>query len=163
MSEVAERSGISIGSLYQYFPDKRAIIAALADRYHETSRACIGEALSEVETLDEFRQAFAELIEIYFRLFLGEPAMRDVWSGTQADKTLLDIELLNSRENGDLVADTLARLMPAADKKALATRAFLVMSLGEATMRLAISVTPEEGRLIVETYKRMALKELTSK
>ncbi|MCT7377932.1 TetR/AcrR family transcriptional regulator [Chelativorans salis] len=163
MSEVAERSGISIGSLYQYFPDKRAIIAALAERYHETSRACISEDLADVQTLGQFRDAFSALIETYYQLFLEQPAMRDVWSGTQADKTLLDIELLNSRENGDLVASTLAKLMPAADEAALATKAFLVMSLGEATMRLAISVTPEEGRLIVETYKRMALKELTSK
>lgn len=162
MSEVAERSGISIGSLYQYFPDKRAIIAALTERYHEASRACISEELSDVRTVDQFRDAFSALIETYYHLFLDEPAMRDVWSGTQADKTLLDIELLNSRENGSLVASTLARLMPAADEAALATKAFFVMSLGEATMRLAISVTPEEGRVIVDTYKRMALKELTA-
>ena len=162
MSEVAERSGISIGSLYQYFPEKRAIIAALADRYHAASRACIGEKLSEVRTLDQFRDAFSELIDIYYQLFLDEPAIRDVWSGTQADKVLLDVELHNSRENADLLAGTLARLMPSSDKAALASRTFLVMSLGEATMRLAISVAPEEGRLIVDTYRRMALQELTS-
>ena len=162
MSEVAERSCISIGSLYQYFPDKRSIIAALADRYHAASRACIGEKLSDVQTLDQFRDVFSELIDIYYQLFLDQPAMRDVWSGTQADKVLLDVELHNSRENADLVAGTLARLMPAADKAAFAARAFLVMSLGEATMRLAISVAPEEGRLIVDTYRRMALQELTS-
>jgi len=161
MSEVAERSGISIGSLYQYFPDKRAIIAALAERYHEISRGCISEELSDVRTIDQFRDAFTALIETYYQLFLDEPAMRDVWSGLQADKTLLDIELANSRENGELVARTLAMLMPEADEAALATKVFLVMSLGESTMRLAISVTPEEGRLLVEIYKRMALKELT--
>jgi 23S rRNA U2552 (ribose-2'-O)-methylase RlmE/FtsJ len=101
------------------------------------------------------------LIETYYQLYLENPAMRDVWSGTQADKALLDIELINSRENGDLVASTLARLIPTADEAALATKAFLVMSLGEAAMRLAISVAPEEGRLIVETFKRMAVQELT--
>jgi hypothetical protein len=34
------------------------------------------------------------------------------------------------------------------------------MSLGEATMRLAISVGPEEGRALVAAYKRMVLREL---
>ena len=33
MSEIAERSEISIGSLYQYFPDKSSVIRTLAERY----------------------------------------------------------------------------------------------------------------------------------
>jgi hypothetical protein len=85
--------------------------------------------------------------------------MRDIWSGTQADKDLRDIDLADSRANGALLAEVLSRLRPDADPGELAHSAFLVMHLGEATMRLAISVDRAEGDALVEAYKRMALRE----
>ena len=93
MGEVAERAGVSIGSLYQFFPDKRAIVWALAERYTAESQACISSALKDVGDAEGLRQAFSELVDIYYGLFLAEPVMRDIWSGTQADKALRELEL----------------------------------------------------------------------
>lgn len=160
MSDLAQRAGISIGSLYQYFPDKTAIIRVLAERISAEGRACIAAELSGVSTTDELREAFRRLVEIYYGLFLAEPVMRDVWSATQADKALRAFEQENSRADGALVAAAMARVRPDADREALERSAFLVMQLGEAAMRIAISVPREEGDALVETYVRMALKEI---
>ena len=160
MGELAEQAGISIGSLYQYFPDKAAVIAALAERYNEEGRACIRDGLAGVSDAAGLRRAFGELIDIYYGLFLAEPVIRDIWSGTQADKSLREIDLIDSRENGALMTAVLVRIFPDADPAALASRAMLVMHLGNATMRLAISVNREEGDAFVEDFKRMALNEL---
>jgi AcrR family transcriptional regulator len=160
MSEVARMAGISIGSLYQYFPDKSAIIRTLAERYNAQGRACIEAGLADVGTMDELCEAFARLIDTYHEIFRGEPVMRDIWSGTQADKALRDIELADSRANGALLTAVLGRLRPEADRQELAASAFLIMHLGEATMRLAISVERVEGEALVAAYKRMALAEL---
>ena len=160
MAEVAAKAEISIGSLYQYFPDKAAIIRALAERCNAEGRACIEEGLREVRDAAGLRRAFGALVDTYYGLFLAEPVMRDIWSGLQADKGLREIDLEDSRINGRVLADVLARIDPEADRADLFTRAFLVMQLGEATMRLAVSVGREEGDALVETYKRMALREL---
>jgi AcrR family transcriptional regulator len=160
MGELAEKAGISIGSLYQYFPDKAAIIRTLAERYNAQGRACIEAALAEVRDIASFRTAFGALIDTYYAIFLAEPVMRDIWSGTQADKGLRDIELADSRANGAVLAATLARLDPDADRERLASKAFLIMQLGEATMRLAISVDRREGDRLVQDYKRMVMREL---
>jgi AcrR family transcriptional regulator len=161
MSELAKRSGISIGSLYQYFPDKRSIIAALAEKCHAEGSHCIAEALAGVTSMEAFRAAFDALIDEYYALFLAEPVMRDVWSGTQADKSLIDIDIRNNRENAAIVTDALLRVQTGLSRDEILPRAFLVMSLGDATMRLAIAVPADEGRVMVDTYKRMALQELT--
>jgi AcrR family transcriptional regulator len=160
MGEVAEKAGISIGSLYQYFPDKGAIIRTLAERYNELGRHCIAEELAKAHDMEGLRDAFGGLIDTYYALFLAEPAMRDIWSGTQADKQLRQIDLDNSRANGALLADVLIRLRPGADPIRIGETAFLIMYLGEAAMRLAISVRRDEGLALVETYKRTVLREL---
>lgn len=161
MGEVAERAGVSIGSLYQFFPDKAAIIRTLAERYNAAGRDCIGMELAGAGSRAELRAAFSKLIDVYYGLFLSEPVIRDVWSGMQADKALREIELSESRLNGALLADAMARIRPDADRAELERSAFLVMSLGEATMRLAVSVERSEGDALVEAYKRMALREVS--
>ncbi|MDX8460883.1 TetR/AcrR family transcriptional regulator [Mesorhizobium humile] len=160
MGEVAEKAGVSIGSLYQFFPDKRAIVWALAERYTAEGQACISAALKEVEDAEGFKSAFSELVDIYYQLFLAEPVIRDVWSGTQADKALRALELADSRANAEFLVAVLKRLRPDADPVQLETTAFLVWQMGEAAVRLAISVDREEGDRLVEAYKRMALREL---
>jgi AcrR family transcriptional regulator len=160
MSEVAENAGISIGSLYQYFPDKGAILRTLAERYNAQGRECIEAELADVRDMAGLRVAFGRLIDIYYGLFLAEPVIRDIWFGTQADKGLRDVELESGRLNGALLSAVLKRLRPDADEGELDRSAFLIMSLGESTMRLAISVEREEGDALVENYKRMVLREM---
>ncbi|SFK18993.1 transcriptional regulator, TetR family [Mesorhizobium albiziae] len=160
MGEVAERASVSIGSLYQYFPDKGSIIRTLADRYNTLGRECIEGELANVRDAQGLRVAFGGLIDTYYQLFLAEPVMRDIWSGTQADKQLRDIDLVYGRINGEILGRALKRVRPQADPGEIDRTAFLVMSLGEAAMRLAISVGREEGDRLVETYKQMVLREL---
>jgi len=40
-TRVAERAGVSVGSLYQYFPNRQALITAVIERYLEGLRATI--------------------------------------------------------------------------------------------------------------------------
>ncbi|MEO4016813.1 TetR/AcrR family transcriptional regulator [Pseudomonas rossensis] len=160
MSEIAERSDISIGSLYQYFPDKSSVIRMLAERYNAVSRRCIEEALGAVEDAQGLQAAYSDLLDQYYEIVFATPAMRDIWSGMQADKQLMELELQESRIAGGLLADAMLRVFPDSDALRVRESAFLIWHLGEATMRLAISCAPQEGRGLVEAFKRMSLLEI---
>ena len=160
MSEIAERSDISIGSLYQYFPDKSSVIRTLAERYNGECRCCIEQALAAVKDEPGLRGAFSDLLDQYYEIVLATPAMRDIWCGMQADKQLLALELEESRNAGGLLAEAMLRVYPHSDPRKVGEAAFLIWHLGESTMRLAISCAPAEGRALVETYKRMSLREI---
>jgi AcrR family transcriptional regulator len=160
MSEIAERSEISIGSLYQYFPDKSSIIRTLAERYNAQSRRCIEQALTAVEDVNGLQTAYSALLDQYYEIVLASPAMRDIWSGMQADKQLMALELEESRVAGGLLVEAMLRVYPDSDARKVRESAFLIWHLGEATMRLAISCTPQEGRGLVEAFKRLSLREI---
>jgi AcrR family transcriptional regulator len=56
---VAERAGVSVGSLYQYFPNKDALIAALHDRHAREMNSVIDRALERSGEL-----GFDEAVEL---------------------------------------------------------------------------------------------------
>ena len=160
MSEIAERSEISIGSLYQYFPDKSSVIRTLAERYNAESRRCIAEAMEAVEDARGLQAAYSQLLDQYYEIVMATPVMRDIWSGMQADKQLLQLELGESRVAGALLSQAMLRVYPDCDEQQVEESAFLIWHLGEATMRLAVTCAPDEGRALVEAFKRMSLREI---
>lgn len=160
MSEIAADASISIGSLYQYFGDKRAIVRTLAARYAEASRRCLEEALAGATDRPGFVAAFGALVDDYYRIVRNNPVMRDIAAGMRADRELQALEVAESRACGALLAKALRRVAPDADATRARTTAFLVWQLGEDTVRLALAVGRPEGPRLVEAYKRMALRAL---
>src|SRR5215467_13715524 len=47
-NRIAELAGVSIGSLYQYFPSKEALVAAVIDRHNQNVMQVVRAALTEV-------------------------------------------------------------------------------------------------------------------
>jgi AcrR family transcriptional regulator len=161
MSEVAALAEMSIGALYQYFPDKAAIVRTLAAGYSVESRACIEQGLAAAHDIDSLQRAYEGLIDEYYAIGLADPVMRDVWSGMQADKELMALELADSRASAKLVAAAIRRARPRVNAKKAELTALLVWQLGEATMRLAVTLPRKDGDVLVATFKRMTWRELS--
>ncbi|AXK61665.1 MULTISPECIES: TetR/AcrR family transcriptional regulator [Burkholderia] len=50
-NRIADKAGVSIGSLYQYFPGKEALVAAVGERHRRELMDTVRAALAEVEAL----------------------------------------------------------------------------------------------------------------
>jgi len=74
---VAEKAGVSIGSVYQYFPNKEAMVSALIERHvHEMNAAILGE-LARVATMP-VAQAARAVIELTLSAHAIDPALHRV-------------------------------------------------------------------------------------
>lgn len=65
---IAERAGVSIGSLYQYFPSKEAVVAMLLERFHQRALELLSDKLAPhpISDLDqEVRELVGALVELY--------------------------------------------------------------------------------------------------
>jgi AcrR family transcriptional regulator len=63
-NRIAEVAGVSIGSVYQYFPDKRAIFIALHDRHAEQIGRLVEKTLVQhaSSSLDDLLRALVDAI-----------------------------------------------------------------------------------------------------
>lgn len=72
-NHIAETAGVSIGSLYQYFDSREAILAALAHRHSHRLHECVASAFEqEPRNLDEAIAAIAAAIFAAHRM---DPAL----------------------------------------------------------------------------------------
>lgn len=160
MSDVVARSGVPFGSLYQYFPDKTAIIGTLAERYDAIGRACVESELSAVESAADVKPALCRIVDGYYRMFADAPVMRDIWQATQADRALQAQDEAEGDRLAGLLAETLERIVPIRDAEGLATASRLAMILIAATVRHAIALPPEDGVRMIALFKRLLPDDL---
>ncbi|MEF0862484.1 MULTISPECIES: TetR family transcriptional regulator [Rhizobium] len=155
MGEIVEKAGVSFGSLYQYFPDKTAIIRVLAERFNEQGRQCVEIELARVQSTDDLQGALGSIVDGYYAMFRDEPVMRDIWHATQADKLLQEIDAEDMEWHSQAFLAVLHRLWPTRDSEELARIARLTMQLVAAAVRYAISLEKEEGDRAIALFKAM--------
>jgi AcrR family transcriptional regulator len=76
-NKIAETAGVSIGSLYQYFPNKEALVAAVVDRHQEEVRKLALGAFAKVGEAP-LKTAIGELVKVGIDSHRIDPALHKV-------------------------------------------------------------------------------------
>ncbi|MDN5006465.1 TetR family transcriptional regulator [Bradyrhizobium sp. GCM10027634] len=162
MSDIVERTGIAFGSLYQYFPDKSAVIGTLAERCNATGHECVARDLAEMKKLSDLHAALCRITDGYYQMFRDHPVMHHIWQATQSDRTLQRIDQEDVAFLAGLLRDALHRVAPKQPAPALTTFSQLAMIEIGAAVRFAIALPPLEARRALDLFKRMLPKDLSA-
>ncbi len=103
---LAERAGVAIGSVYQFFPDKRAVVQALTLRNLEAYLARLTARAATVE-FTHWWDVVDAAIDEYIAMHREVPGFRTLHFGDVVDVHLLDDE----RDNNTIIAEQLAALL----------------------------------------------------
>jgi len=103
---LAERAEVAIGSVYQFFPDKRAIVQALAMRNMDAYLQGLSARFAN-ETFDHWWDGVDAAIDVYITMHRSVPGFRTLHFGDVVDLHLLDAE----RDNNAVIAERIAELL----------------------------------------------------
>ncbi|MFE3445824.1 TetR/AcrR family transcriptional regulator [Nocardia sp. NPDC059180] len=75
-NRIAERAGLSVGTLYQYFPNKHALLRAIAERHLAGAAVRLDAVFVELRaTRPEFDDTMQAILEAVVDLHLDRPAL----------------------------------------------------------------------------------------
>jgi AcrR family transcriptional regulator len=115
MSEIAQRAGISIGSLYQFFPQKVAVIKALHDRFTHRLDGYIQQVYKGVKTREEAADRAADTLIDLYAMFRQEQIYMALWKAIVTDR---DLSQLSADFHEHIIASfyrDLAHIVPESD------------------------------------------------
>ena len=76
-NRIAEVAGVSVGSLYQYFPSKEALVIAVAERHHREIMQAVGRALADVDSVP-VEEAVRRLVAVAIEAHRVDPDLHRV-------------------------------------------------------------------------------------
>ena len=157
-NRIAEAAGISVGSLYQYFPSKDAIAVELLRRYRESLVALVHEHLSGVGA-DGFEGVVRALIRALLRAEGINPALHRVLI-EQVLRTGARAEILGFEEKVEgLLASALRSADGALGVRDADVAAFLLVRSVLGAVHAAVVDRPSvNGPALVDELTRMIVR-----
>ena len=156
IQEIAKEAGVTAGSMYQYFPNKQAILKALAEQYFEQFHQLVVESLPESPAdMQGGVDLLHSLLDQFLEMNLKDPVLRDIWLSISADKELRDMDLQSSQRSADLVFESLKHLFPESNWPNLRRYFLLVANITPSAIRLALSSSPEDCPQVIEVARKM--------
>ncbi|MFT4102485.1 MAG: TetR/AcrR family transcriptional regulator [Burkholderiaceae bacterium] len=154
MSDIVERAGVPFGSLYQYFPDKTAIIGTLAKRYNAIVNEGAGKAFEAMRSAEDLHPVLCHLTDGYYEWYRKEPVLAAIWQATLADRALQDIDRDDCEYLAGLLRDA-ARPFVDDEPEELETFSRLAITLIGATVRYAITLDETQAQRVLAQFKAM--------
>nr|WP_048876431.1 TetR/AcrR family transcriptional regulator [Saccharomonospora saliphila] len=158
---IAKRAGVAVGSLYQFFPDKRAVVQALTQRNLERFVAAVNDRLNSLGP-EHWWDVVDSLLDIYLRMHREVPGFSQVHFGDAVDLRLLDDRRTNNRVVSDALADLLTRHI-ALSAEEVALPISIAVEAADGLLTLAFRVDPQGAPDVIAETKTLIKGYLASK
>jgi AcrR family transcriptional regulator len=151
---LAERAGVAIGSVYQFFPDKRAIVQALTMRNVEAYVERLSRRIADGH-VDKWWDAVDAAIDEFIDMNRTVPGFRTLHFGDVVDLYLLDEE----RDNNAVIVEQLGKVLiegfNVADEPRLTFALGMAVEIADALIKNAFRRDPNGDEQVLGEAKEI--------
>jgi AcrR family transcriptional regulator len=153
-TRLAESAGIPVGSVYRYFPDKQAIVEALALRYWSDFEDLVA-GVAESDERDPLDDPGGAILDVLAAGFRARPGFRALWYGGLRTEHVRDV----TRTTRAAIARSIERILavhwPQARASDRALAAQMVVLAGDGLLREAFRVDSDGDAQLLAESKQM--------
>ncbi|MEV5846333.1 TetR/AcrR family transcriptional regulator [Streptomyces sp. NPDC051985] len=160
-TRVAAEAKVSVGSLYQYLPDRDAIIDALAATYFSQLEAVMEEFVRSAAT-ERWPDPVGVLIDTYAGLYRTEEGFRALWFGSGLTDRTREADREHKRRMADGVRRVLLALGIAGDSEDLGRACHAALLAADALAQEAFRRDAGGDTALLEEAKVMLRGYLTA-
>jgi AcrR family transcriptional regulator len=154
---IAAEAGVPVGSIYQFFPDKAAIVDHLARAYIADFEALMAGLVDQAGAAVLVDGDLAGLIlDAFAEMYRSKPGYLAIWRGRHLSPELQHADDANNAR----LAEELARLLEAptgrpADDAELVLACRIAVQVGDALLQLAFRLDPNGDETVLAEAKRL--------
>ncbi|MEU5311360.1 TetR family transcriptional regulator [Streptomyces sp. NPDC021562] len=160
-TRVAAAAGVSVGSLYQYLPDRDAIVDALAAGYFAQLEAVMDDFV-RVAAVERWPDPVGVLIDTYAGLYRREHGFRALWFGSGLTDRTREADREHKRRMAEGVRRVLLALGAADDTETLGRACHAAVLTADALAQEAFRRDAEGDTALLDEAKVMLRGYLTA-
>lgn len=139
MREIADKSGMPVSSVYQYFPDKNSLLWTLiSGNFERLESEWLGQ-LAAAGSVEETNAAARDLFDAFVSLCERDSSFAKLWNSAQANAVLSELDRALNERVATAYAEKLGALIPTSDTDRIRRTTLLTATLSSAAIQLAFS------------------------
>ncbi|SEF20480.1 DNA-binding transcriptional regulator, AcrR family [Amycolatopsis pretoriensis] len=153
-TRVAAAAGVSVGTLYQYLPDRDAITEALAEGYLARLEDLM-TAFTDQAARENWDDPVGLLVDAFAALYRAEPGFRALWLGRGLTAATREADVAHKRVMAAGVHRVLVAQGLLRDDEAAATACRTAFLAADAVIQEAFRADPDGAAALLDQLKAM--------
>lgn len=147
--EVAQRAGLPIGTLYQFFANKYVIVCELDRQNAVAVQSELDKLAAELPTL-EWMALMDRLIDHMAQMWVTDPSRRAVWYAVQSTPATRSTAAVTERALASRVAQVLAPLTPQTPRERRKIIAEVLVHVAYSMLNFSVRDGQEHAESVIE-------------